>query len=877
MRVRGFPVSKLSIPGERLRIVPRDVLLTRLAKTGSEIALTLVAAPAGFGKSTLVSAWLRGSAGSQRTAWLSLDEADADGARFMRGIVAALQRILPSIGATSLLGQSGFKPLEPHAVMTLLCEEIERIADAPIVLVLDDYHLAETDEIDSAIEALVDHMPRCVRLVLVSRRLPRFSLERWRMQQRLLELNQFDLRFSTAEASRFLRYAMELDVEEATVAALEARTDGWVAGLQMAALSLRRSGAGAPAVALVARFSGSNRLVAGYLASEVLRAQPEEVRSFLGVTSVLGRFNRSLCDAVTRTGNASEMLRRIEQDHLFLVPLDDERRWFRYHPLFADFLASNLSEERVRGAHARASAWYESKHQIDDAIRHAHLAGDVDLLIRLFRSHFEELMCRGEIRTLLHALDEIPKDVLLQHADLRSLKAWLLYLTGKTVEAREYELASAAEQDSSSVPAPTLGRTKVLQAYFALNWGDPAAAPKLAEDALRLLDADSAYFRVLAMSYLGQAQSVLNQRAAAVQTLRHAFYLGEYLGNAPKALDALLHLVPLLRDQGRVLEGIELCEAAVARYQDVAGSPLPFAAPAHLALGQLLYELDDLAQARARLEQAESLSSQMGMLWFHLMSLCWLAKVQHASGDKPLAWRTIARARELAEAGDGPRRRQMVELVTCELYLKEGDLDSAAHALEVGSSDEIVRSECEVLLQGHLLLARKKVDETLVILKSLEHAASRDGFEGSHVRVLILRALAHRAAGQSQLALRTLARAVVSAAPRRLRRSFTEIGPVLFPMLDGVRHVAPEFVADLCPHFRTGAEGRAPMRLEPLTEREITLLQLLNRGLRNKEIAASLSLTLGTTKQYMNRLFGKLGARNRVEAVTAGRELRVLN
>jgi LuxR family maltose regulon positive regulatory protein len=498
--------TKISVPPPRAQLISRSRLFTRLNE-GIGRPLTLVTAQAGFGKTTLLTSWLNRAADAQRVAWLSLDEEDSDPMRFLYYLIATLQIIEPGVGRApiSLLGRLGLP--KPKDLAAALLNEMNE-SEGRIVLVLDDYHTAKDAEIHSTMAFLIEHLPEQLRVIMSTREEPPFPLARWRALQMVTEIGQEELRFSHEESAQFLDETMGLKLDLDLARSLEKRTEGWIAGLQMAALSVQKHARSerADIAEKIARFSGEHHYIIDYLAAEVMRQQPPDMRSFLQKTAILDRFCASLCDAVTGNADGKAILTKLEQANMFLQPLDDNREWFRYHQLFADYLRSELGSSLEKELHMRASAWYEAHGSGKDAIRHALLAKDLDAVIRLFRSQVESMLARGEIQALLAWLHAIPEKTIRAHSDLAGYKSWLLYLVGRTAEAQSYASAVNAIGPLESSPARR-GMMLVFKAFLAVQGGEAADVKRYAEQALAELGDSASFFRAYALSFPpGQAQ-----------------------------------------------------------------------------------------------------------------------------------------------------------------------------------------------------------------------------------------------------------------------------------------------------------------------------------------------------------------------------------
>jgi ATP/maltotriose-dependent transcriptional regulator MalT len=579
---------------------------------------------------------------------------------------------------------------------------------------------------------------------------------------------------------------------------------------------------------------------------------------------------------MTGRQDAAATLSRLEQANMFLVALDNERKWFRYHQLFADFLRRDLNEAEQKPLHDRARSWFESQGFGGEAIKHALAAKDVEAAIRLVRKHVEDTLSRGEVSTMLAWLSGLPEEAVRLNQDLAGYKAWLLHLAGRSAEAEVYSKVARAVEAGEAEPEH-LGMLLAFRAFLALNWGDPADAVPLAQQALVRLDKSGSFFESFAMCLLGQSETLLGQRDVASTTLRAAVEHGRRLGNHLITLDAIGHLAEVLEAQGKLREGIVLCANAAEQCTNADQEPMAIGGLVHVPLGILHFASDDLARARHHLVTGVRLCEQLGMVYFWLLGKCVLAKLDHIGGEPDEGWNQLAAARELAERTRSPRRQRLVATVAAELELREGNVDAAARTLENATRLPGPVLEAQRILEARLLLAQHKPSIAWKVLQTLEEQASRERCQASLVVILILAALSKRVLRQHTGARERLESAVSLAASLNYRRALLDEGPTLVPMLEEVRHAAPAFVSDLINRIKHGHAGVEEVALvDPLSKTELAVLSLLNQGLTNKEIADRLATTLGMTKWRINQIYGKLSVRNRVEAIARARQLRLL-
>ncbi len=866
--------TKITIPPLRPRTVMRKRLFG-LLDDGIKHSLTLVSAPAGSGKTSLITSWLHEREEKLRVAWLSLDDDERDPVHLLSYIIAALRSVeaMPAHAPASLLDGSGMLRLETLTALLLnaMAETQHRT-----VLVLDDYHRASSAGTDSAVTFLVERLPENLRLIIATRKEPDFPLAHWRSLECMAEMGMRDLRFSHDEATVFLRETMEVDIDPSSVCVLEKRTDGWIAGLQLAALSVRLRGRDETKIeAAAGGFSGRHRFLVDYLASEVMRRQPKDTRAFLRKTAILERLCAPLCDTLTGRTDSTDVLMQLERGNMFLTRLDEERQWYQYHELFADFLRASLHVTEEQALHAKASAWFEARGLGEQAIKHAFAAKDVESSVRLIRAQVESTLAQGRVPTLLSWLEALPEGVLRLHGDLAGYKALLLHLRGESSQARTYSEVALGSVQIDATPAQK-GTLFRFRAFLALNWSDPKESLPLAQQALSHFGDGESFFQPFALCLLGQAQGLTNDRITAVETLRKAVARGRQFKNELITLDAVGDLAMTLVAKGQLREAMLICRSAMERHIDIDGAPLPITGLVHIPLGALHYEMDELESARRFLTTGITLCEQLGMVYFWVVGKCALAKLQHVSGQWDAALTTLAAARELAERSESPRRRRLVMAMTAELQLRAGNIDAASRTLEGARTLPGTASEQEALMRVRLLLAQHEPSMAWKLLQHLDQAATHEECEGSLIAINVLQALSKRALGQHSGAQERLANAVSLAASAGYHRVFLDEGETLATLLQDARHAAPEFVSRLLERFPHTEESTLLTLPEPLSRSEREILRLLNNGATNQEIADKLGTTVGTTKWHLNQIFGKLQVRNRTGAVVRARAIKIL-
>jgi LuxR family maltose regulon positive regulatory protein len=902
--------TKLHIPRTRPGFVARPRLTDRLSN-GTVGAIVLVCAPAGFGKTALLADWARAS--RRPVGWLSLDDADNDPVRFWRHVAAALEGVRPGVAERVAALLQGLQPASFEAVVTTLVNELAGGTDE-VVLVLDDYHLIQAPQVHQSLEFLLEHLPASLRLVLASRADPPLPLARLRARGQLAELREGDLRFTPQEAAALLRTAVGPELPAAAVAALAERTEGWVAGLQLAALSLQGR---TDVAAFVAGFSGSHRYVLDYLAEEVLARQPEEIVRFLLETSVLERLCGPLCEAVTGRADSQELLELVERANLFLLPLDEVRGWWRYHHLFADLLRVRLAREqpaRLPELHRAAAAWCQEHGLVDDAVRHALAAGELAWVARLIEQHWDAMLWRSENVTFRRRLQALPAELVRSRPRLCLAQAYGALLSGR-LEAVEPLLADAerALADSGDQPQepyePSVGRAVSLLANLpAAITLAPAMLARERGDAER-----TAAFAQQALTHLTDADRTL--RFSAEYSLAVADWLRGRLVEAEQALAGLTaeqlaagarYLAPLYRDLGQVQHARGHLGAALRTYQNVWGmatqpdGPLP-PALAQVGMAEVLYERGELDAALDHATQGVALSRQFGWARQLVAGLAILVRIRQAQGDRAGALAAMREAQQVQLSPAVVGLLNPLPALRARLALADGQVGEAAHWVQqrglTPDDQPNYPREGEYLVLVRVLLAQQAPNRALGLLERLHALAEAQGRTGSIIEARALQALALHAGGDQAAALAALAEALTLGAPGGYLRVFLDEGPpmaaLVRQLLAGRRqgHVAlaeavpREYLARLVEAFeQAGLPIRPPVGrgvvvaglVEPLTARELEVLRLLAAGAPNRAIAQQLVVTPETVKKHLSHLFDKLGAANRTQAVARARELGLL-
>jgi LuxR family maltose regulon positive regulatory protein len=914
--------TKLHIPAVRPELVSRPRLIECL-NAGLEHKLTLISAPAGSGKTTLLSEWIQDRLTPPlHVAWVSLDEGDNDPARFWTYFIAALQAAQAELGKAALLMLQSSQPPPIEAILTTLINEIIESPGA-FVLVLDDYHVIEAQPIHNALTFFLDHLPQSVHLVIAGRADPPLPLARLRGRSQLTELREADLRFTPDEAAAFLNQVMGLRLATEDVAALAARTEGWITGLQMAALSMQRR---EDVAGFIAAFTGSHRYILDYLVEEVLYRQPEEIQTFLLETAILDRLTSPLCDAVTLTRsrdlhpgqagwrNSQEMLERLEANNLFIVPLDEERRWYRYHHLFAGLLRNQLGRiqpDLLPTLHCRASDWYERNGLPAQAVGHALAASDFERVARLVEGNALAMMDHGELTTLVKWLDALPGKLVRSRPWLCVFYAWTLVYTGQ-LDAVEAWLRDAERSldDLTRAEMPTLpqgnaspgkarqaieGHIAAIRAYVAASREEISQAIEFAHQAIRLLPKRDLMARSFAALVLGSGYRSSGDLVAASQALVEAVATSRAAGDSHLAILSSCNLGGQLIYQGQLRKAAAIFRDLLQPVSCV--RRLPFTGLASTGLATVLREWNDLESAERLAREGLELSKQWGQAEILMHGYVELAQVLQVRENEDEALNAVRRARQIA-CGVAPLFVATTAAIEARLWLAQGNVAAAASWVQesgVSVDDELsFRHELLHTTLARVLIAQGKYGEALELLAQLLEVAEAAGAIGCAIENLVLQAMTLQAQDEIDQALATLERALALAEPEGYVRTFADEGAPMAGLLRKATAFGlyPDYVDKLLAVLESEIKGErktpsstpspiipgpgsSPL-LEPLSEREIEVLRLIAAGLSNREIADELFLAVGTVKKHINNIFGKLSVRKRTQAVARARELGML-
>jgi LuxR family transcriptional regulator, maltose regulon positive regulatory protein len=883
--------TKFYVPPIRSKQIARP-RLSDLITDGLDRALILVSAPAGYGKTTLVSSWLKEK--KIPSAWLSLDSSDNDPIRFLQYLIAALVPIAPGMENDAFGMLQGIQPAQFENVINLLVNELASFP-GPFVLVLDDFHVLHSESVLKMFSYLLEHMPPQMHLALLSRTDPPLPLSRLRVRNQLMDIRAEQLRFTKDEIAAFLNDAIGLTLSANDLSAMEMRTEGWIAGLQLAAISMQGS---KDIHSFVSAFTGSHHYVMDYLAEEVLKNQPKKVSVFLLQTSILDRLCGPLCEAIVDADKADPvdgqtMLEALEEMNLFVIPLDDERHWYRYHHLFADVLRKRLEHQypqMLPELHRRASQWYEQNGFLAESINQAIATGDQDRAAHLIEENGCFLLMSGEVATLLNWADAIEFQSEARPW-LAIQKAWALALTGD-LERVEPTLQVPEKLLAPLEPTPEVrtlrGTIAAARAHCANSRGNTQLAAKYAQEALQQLPNCSSICQSISSvstSILGDASWINGNLGEAIRAYTEAIKIGRGANNLNMVIIANSNIAEILMEQGQLHRAADTYTQTLQMAVRPDGQRSPLAAKLFAGMGRLSYEWNRLDDAEQNIRQCMELSRIWGDIGQQAHAYAIQARLEQARNNPEKAQEAIREAELLiGERPLSPHWSIQVRADLARVWLAQGNLERPSQRIQkrgLKIKDEIpYQRESEYILLMRVLLAQGDYEAAITLSNRLLQQAETTGQMRLVIEVLILQALALQGKKETERALAALERALALAQPEGYVRSFLDEGEALTRLLCQAqsRQVGTGYAAVLLSKIGKSSGMTQPsmqLLVEPLTAREVEVLNLIKAGCSNQDIADQLVISMPTVKRHISNIYTKLGVESRTQAVAIGKELKL--
>jgi LuxR family maltose regulon positive regulatory protein len=892
--------TKFFIPPPQANLVRRQRLLDRLDESIRDgKRLLLISTPAGYGKTTLLGEWLQQS--NYPKAWLSLDEGDNDPVKFITYLVYALEEISPGFGETTLTDTGSSQTQISNSQLTSMVNELVDFPEDTLII-LDDYHSINKQTIHAAVSYLLENSPPQIHFIIASRADPPLPIARLRGRGQVAELRQNDLRFTLDEASEFLNKSQSVDLSDNDISALTTRTEGWAAGLQMASASLAEQ---IDVSAFIQEFTGSNRFILDYLIEEVLAIQPDTVQNFLLYTSILDQLCAPLCDHllsgfIDLQSGSQAVLEELEHKNLFIIPLDDRREWYRFHSLFSDLLRQRLMllfPGRKLSLHQRASEWYEEHGYPEEAIEHAFLAEENQRAANLIEEAAEGTLMQSQVTTLLSWIKMLEVKELQTRPALSIYYAWVLLWSGAPMEAIDAHMRLAASQQSHTAYALP------LKAFLEIYNGNVQEAQELSLQALDQLPEENQLLRSLAYFILASCHLALGDTARGIEILEDTVRTSQQSGNVMIAALILCELGDETQKHGHLNQAKRLYEQALDLAKDKQGNQLPVAGKAYIGLGDLELEWNRLTSAEELLTKGIALAEQWSILGTFEGYLN-LVMVKDAQGDRLTGDELLLQTHELAYQFDASEVDDyLVEMFAARRNIMRGDLDSAEQWIKLralesnstpppgGENQNLLQTRMwkyEQAILARFLVAKGRYPEALSLLGKLSNEAEKIGRIYLKIDVEILRAIALDAQGNQQLSQEILSETLQLAEPESYMRVFLDHGNRLLRLLDAAvpgnndPEIA-EYIQQLINAFATPAENRSPARkveeaalIEPLSDRESEVLNLLPSSLSSTEMASELSISVNTLRSHLKNIYAKLDAHSRYEAIARAKDAGLL-
>lgn len=885
--------AKLRIPTLREDYVARPRLVECL-QSGLSRKVTIISSPAGFGKTTILCEWFKEK--KNLTAWLSLDESDNDHGRFIMYVMAALRTLDigmdEHIHAIVQAAEQGIS-LEPQMSVLLNKIALLPVSTSPIVLVLDDYNVIHNQQIHASMTFALDYLPNNVHIVIATRSEPPLPLSRLRSKHHLNEIRASDLRFTREEVHTFFNQFTRLRLSTDHINALDDRTEGWIAGLQLTIMAMN---ARSDLDQFVREFTGSHRYILDYLADEVFSRQPEEVCNFLLKTSILERMTPELCDAVTGQGNGKEMLSRLERENLFIVPMDIQQRWYRYHRLFADLLQNRAEQFTPKdrfNLNRKAALWYDEHDFPYDAINHALKSNDYDMAIAMMVKSTPTLAMRSEIRTLFTWLNSLPRDIRQSNPRIPLMFAWAHFFMVDFDAVQPYLLetlriigldSSAMENwptDSSMLASELLAQIYALRTFVTVNLGNPQKAIQIAQQVLKNLPMKERLSRFAVLAALGDAYRDADDFASASQTYSEALAISEVIDQYAASMTMRMDLARLRVKMGQLRHAEAICREVI-NWGSGRFHPLFPLVQAYSLLGDILRERGEFDAAEQIISSSIRQCELAGYQRYLVFSLISLARLKFAQGDSNNGDYFLESAQKNAFLSGSESLQDWVNQFRVRLKKPESDQWIIENMISINDLGNFQKEDKYLTLIRYQINKMRQIrsgDYYLVnrLLKNLLNSAEKSSRNGSVIEIKILLAQTHLLQGHIDKALHIFKQALALAEPEAYFRIFVDEGELIAELLKLAqeKNIFPEYAGHLLAVIDSGKPAVRNLP-EALTEREFQVMLLLAKGLSNQEIADNLVISLSTTKTHITRIYGKLSVSSRTQAVIRARELKLL-
>ena len=907
----SLSVNRIRLPKLRHTLVPREQVLRQISEGFQDgHLLTLVSAPAGYGKTTTTRMWVEDP--GHLVAWVTLEKSDNDLKQFLTCVLTALQQAGDHLGEAALEVVDSAQAIDVQRILGLLIDDLRNL-DQSLILVLEDYHLIGNEKIDQVIESMLGQAVANLHLVITTREDPNLPLARLRVRNQLTEIRALDLSFSVEEAGEFFSNVMGVNLSKKEMETLRNRTEGWVAGLQLAALSLKE---GRNPARFVEAFRGTHRHVLDYLIEEVLNSQPEEVREFLRRTSILDQMSPSLCEAVTGLEASGKYLHYLESNNLFLVSLDEERTWYRYHALFGELLRSQLVQaepECVDDLHERAAGWYQTNGFILRAVEHAFQISSSSKVCKLIEEYAIPMLYRGEVSTVVGWFDRLPEPLRLCSPMMCIGKAWSLVLTLREPR-QEVEQALQAAQDALNLADADealrnviAGQTASIQARLmrlsALAGKRPEELIKTSQKAQHLLPEDEKAIRSVNALNIGYGYEALADLPAAEGAFKQAFEDGVAGGNFYAAINGPISLIVIAIMKGQLEDALQLCETNIDQFNRLlAAQNFPPIGALYILKGNILLEENRQAEAEEALTLGLSLERWTGEFRAHTKGYSALARLRSIQGDREGMLESIkflgeTRAEGAIYAQALRHRLSVYDWAASKIDLEEAHLWVTQPAIKFNNLPDITGVDpiSEIYFQTYLSAARiltrlaVRNPQACSLLEVHNYLARQERFADAHelvgwlVEIWVVRALMYQVDGRAEDAQRTIQAALSASAQRGYFRIFLDEADLVRPLLESAEprfkdHDLAAFVKRLLGAMPgESAKGKTKLVDEQiLRDREVEVLGLLAAGQSYKEIGQQLYLSLNTIQFHVKNIYSKLSVNRRVQAIEKAREMNLI-